>query len=126
MSSATFWGCVSKTGLEMPRRHQEARRLIVSFSNAIALVSLAVAPATETLTASFPTMAPASQPPVSGATNRLAPTPVHSGHLFREAYVPNCFTSSTRRLRARPSRVSLVSFGREAPNPAGVRRPAAT
>jgi hypothetical protein len=42
---------------------QEARRLIDSFSNAIPLVSPAVAPAPDTLMASFPTMAPATQPP---------------------------------------------------------------
>lgn len=35
-------------------------------------------------------------------------------------------TSSTRRLRARPSSVSLVSTGREAPNPAVVKRVAET
>jgi hypothetical protein len=35
-------------------------------------------------------------------------------------------TSSTRRLRARPDKVSFVAFGREAPKPAVVSRDAGT
>jgi hypothetical protein len=51
---------------------------------------------------------------------------IHGGLSVASHCPLPCRTSSTRRLRARPSSVSLVSFGRDAPNPAGSRRPAPT
>ena len=66
-----------------------------------------------------------SEPPRRAAVTRLL---LEEGDAFAGnpgSRIDHRLTSSTRRFRARPSSVSLVSLGRKAPKPAGISRPAA-